>query len=59
MAALLIRAGQQESFFSSLTSDLAVTALRLSVVTSAISMAAVILVGTPFAYLLARNRSGG
>ena len=57
VAALLIRAGQQEGFFSSLTSDVAVTALRLSVVTSVISMAAVVLVGTPFAYLLARSRS--
>ena len=55
--ALLIRAGQQESFLSSLVSDLALTALRLSLVTSLISMAVVIAVGTPFAYLLARSNS--
>ena len=55
--ALLVRAAQQESFFSSLTSDLALTALRLSLVTSLVSMAVVIAVGTPFAYLLARSSS--
>ncbi len=57
IAALLVRASQQESFFSSLTSELAVTALTLSAVTSLISMAIVVLVGTPFAYLLARSHS--
>ena len=55
--ALLVRAAQQESFLVSLTSDLAVTALRLSLVTSAITMVVVLLVGTPFAYLLARSTS--
>ena len=55
--ALLVRAAQQESFLSSLTSDLALTALRLSLVTSLVSMAVVIAVGTPFAYLLARSSS--
>ena len=55
--ALLVRAGQQESFLSSLTSDLALTALRLSLLTSLVSMAVVIAVGTPFAYLLARSNS--
>lgn len=55
--ALLVRAAQQESFLSSLTSDLALTALRLSLVTSLVSMAVVIAVGTPFAYLLARSNS--
>ena len=57
VAALLVRAAQQESFFSSLTSDVALTALRLSIVTSAVSMAIVIVVGTPFAHLVARSNS--
>ncbi len=57
VAALLFRAAQQDSFFASLTSDIALTALKLSLVTSAISMAVIVLVGTPFAYLLARSRS--
>ena len=55
--ALLIRAAQQESFLSSLTSDLALTALRLSLLTSAATMAVILAVGTPFAYLLARGNS--
>ncbi len=55
--ALLVKAAQQESFLSSLVSDLALTALRLSLVTSLISMAVVIAMGTPFAYLLARSHS--
>jgi len=57
VAALLFRAAQQDSFFASLTSEVALTALKLSLVTSAISMAVIVLVGTPLAYLLARSRS--
>ena len=57
VAALLIRAGQQTGFWDAVTGDLALTALRLSVITSAISISFVVLVGTPFAYLLARNHS--
>ena len=57
VAAMLIRAAQQDSFFSSLTSDTALTAIRLSLVTSGISMAVIVLAGTPFAYLLARGNS--
>ena len=57
VGALLFKAGQQESFFSSLTSGSTLTALRLSLVTSAISMVVIVLVGTPFAYLLARSKS--
>ena len=57
VAALLVRAAQQESFMSSLTSDVALTALKLSLATSAVSTAIVVLVGTPFAYLLARSNS--
>lgn len=55
VAALLIRAGQQTGFWDAVTGDLALTALRLSVITSAISIGVVVLVGTPFAYLLARS----
>ena len=57
VGALLFRAAQQESFFASLSGEPALTALRLSVVTSAISLLIVVLVGTPFAYLLARGKS--
>ena len=57
VAALLVRAAQQESILSSLISNQALTALKLSLLTSAVSMAVVLAVGTPFAYLLARNRS--
>lgn len=55
--ALLIRAAQHGNFLTSLVGDLALTALRLSLVTSGISMSIILLVGTPFAYLLARNTS--
>ena len=55
--ALLIRAAQQENFLLSVAGSTALTALRLSLFTSSITMAFIILVGTPFAYLLARNRS--
>ena len=57
VAALLVRAAQQDSFLSSLTSNQALTALKLSLLTSVVSMAVVLAVGTPFAYLLARSRS--
>ena len=55
--ALLIRAAVQEGFLSRLSSDMALTALKLSLGTSAISMAFILLIGTPFAYLLAKNTS--
>lgn len=57
LLALLIRAAQQENFLAGLTGDLALQALRLSIFTSLISMAVVVLVGTPFAHLLARSNS--
>ncbi len=57
VGALLFRAAQQDSFWASLTGDLALTALKLSMMTSAISLVIVVLVGTPFAYLLARGSS--
>lgn len=55
--ALLIRAAQQDSFAGSLTSDIALQALRLSLLTSLVSMVVVVLLGTPFAHLLARSNS--
>ena len=57
VAALLVRAAQQESIISGLTSDFALTALKLSLLTSALSMVVIVLVGTPFAYVLARTNS--
>ena len=57
IVALLIRAFQQESFLATLSSDMALTALRLSLVTSTITMLLLLAVGTPFAYLLARSTS--
>ena len=53
--ALLVRAAQQEDLWGAVTGDLAITALRLSIFTSAVSMVVVVLAGTPFAYLLARS----
>ena len=57
VVALLVRAAQQSDFLDAVTGDVALTALRLSLVTSIVSMAVVILLGTPFAYLLARSDS--
>ncbi len=55
--ALLARAGQQEGFLAGLTGELVLQALRLTVITSVVSMVVVVAVGTPFALLLARRRS--
>lgn len=57
IVALLARAGQQEGFLAGLTGELVLQALRLTVITSVVSMVVVIVVGTPFALLLARRRS--
>ena len=54
---LLIKAAQQDSFGDSLTSPLTVQALRLSLQTSAISVAVMVAFGTPFALFLARSES--
>ena len=53
--ALLARAAQQDDLWGAITGDLALTALRLSLVTSVISIGVVIVIGTPIAYALARN----
>ena len=57
IAALLARAGQQEGFLAGLTGELALQAFRLTALTSVVSMVVVVIVGTPFALLLARRRS--
>ena len=57
LAALLISVAGRGDFLNSVSGDFALTALRLSLITSVISMVSVVLVGTPFAYLLARSRS--
>ncbi len=57
IVALLVRAGQQDGFVAGLTGPLVLQALRLSLITSAISMIIVVLIGTPFALLLARRNS--
>ena len=57
VVALLVRAAQQSDFLDAVTGDVALTALRLSLFTSIVSMAVVVLLGTPFAYLLARSDS--
>ncbi len=55
VVALLVRAAQQEDLWGAVTGDLALTALRLSIFTSVVSIVVVVLGGTPFAYLLARS----
>ena len=55
--ALLVQAAQQSDFLGAVTGETAITALRLSLLTSIISMAVVVVLGTPFAYLLARSDS--
>ena len=57
IVALLVRAGQQEGFLDGLTGGLVLQAVRLTVVTSIVSLAIVVVVGTPFALLLARRPS--
>lgn len=57
VVALLVRAAQQSDFLGAVTSDAALTPLRLSLITSVISMAVVVGLGTPFAYVLARSES--
>lgn len=55
IVALLARAAAQDDFWGAVTGDLALTALRLSLATSVISMAVVVAGGTPLAYALARS----
>lgn len=55
IAALVFRAATAEGFWGSLTSPIALQALRLSLVTSFVSMVLILALGTPIAYLLARR----
>ncbi len=55
--ALLVQASQQEGFLAGLTGDMVLQALRLTIITSVVSMLVVVVIGTPFALLLARRRS--
>ena len=57
IVALLAKAAQQDDLWGAVTGDLALTALRLSIITSVISLAVVIAGGTPLAYALARSES--
>jgi molybdate transport system permease protein len=57
LLALVVRAASDAEFLGSLFSHAALTALRLSVVTSAFAVLLTLAIGTPLAYLLARTRS--
>ena len=58
LLALAARAVLTDGFPSNLTTPIAMTALRLSLVTSVASVVVIVLAGTPVAYLLARRTSG-
>ena len=53
--ALLVKAAQQDDLWGAISGDLALNALRLSLITSVIAIAIVISAGTPMAYALARS----
>ena len=55
IVALLVRAGQEDGFLAGLTGPLVLQALKLTVITSLVSLAIVVVLGTPFALLLARR----
>ena len=57
LLALVVRAVLADGFPTSLTTPIATHALRLSIVTSAVSVIVIVAVGTPVAYLLARRGS--
>lgn len=59
VAALLIRGVSEEGFWGSISQQLVLDALRLSLVTSAITVTITAAVGTPLAYFLARSRFRG
>lgn len=59
LVALFVRAIGGEHFLNRITGEVAITALLLSLYTSAISMVAVVLMGTPLAYFLARSQLPG
>jgi molybdate transport system permease protein len=55
LVALTVAAVSEEGFLASLTSDVVVQAVRLSAFTTTISLAIIVLLGTPLGYLLARK----
>ena len=55
VVAILVKAAQQKGLMASLLSDTTIQALQLSIVTSIISIIIVVIIGTPFALLLARK----
>jgi molybdate transport system permease protein len=57
MGALMVRAAGEERFLDSLLSPVTLQALRLSAMTSTVSLVVIVALGTPFAYLLARRKS--
>ncbi|MBM3924618.1 MAG: molybdate ABC transporter permease subunit [SAR202 cluster bacterium] len=56
IVSLIVEAVGEENFLDSFTSTIAYQSLRLSLITTAISLAIIVVLGTPFAYLLARSR---
>jgi molybdate transport system permease protein len=59
LAAMFWRALESGELKANITSDLVVNAMRLSAVTSTISLALAVIFGTPVAYLLARRQFPG
>lgn len=59
LGALVYRAVRDEAVAERVTDDLVVTALRLSLITSTVTLAIALLLGVPLAYLLARARFRG
>ena len=59
LAALLVRGVAEDGFWSSFGGGTVLDALRLSLITSAISTAVIALLGTPAAYMLARSKFRG
>lgn len=59
LAALAWRAARSGELADNVTSSLVLNALRLSTITSTITLAVAIMVGTPLAYLLARRQFAG
>jgi molybdate transport system permease protein len=57
LLALLVRAAEEERSLASLTSPIALQGLKLSAITSTVSLFIIVVLGTPFAYLLARGQS--
>lgn len=55
LVALTVQALSEEGFLASLTSNIVVQAVKLSAITTSISLAVIVVLGTPLGYLLARK----